>query len=382
MTTTARAIESVALAVALGGGIVGAVAALVGLGGQPATLGGPGSVGGIAATAAVLTGAPTFAWGYVRSSHSEVRWRIRSAWRRVLDTVGLTLTGSAMAGLLIVSVFTVFQLAFQELSLDPFAAALICAVTVGVGCYALFLLASQITTSRLASLLGLFLLAGVFSSMLSADDPRWWQQNFSYLGMGGTASAQAFNLTVIIAGLVITTLADYLTLDLRSRNSSSGVDLRGVTVVRVALVVIGVALMGVGFSPVDLSVVVHNVFAISALAGFGLLLVLTPIVLRDLPRGFVVTTYLFVGVIAVVVLLFVPFGYYNLTAVELLAVLVIFAWLVLFTRNATPVPAAATPAPAEGEIVARAHASPVRLLVTASLSLAVGVVAGRLSRRR
>lgn len=377
-------VETGALLTALVGALVGALVSVIVGRGSSLPLGGEASVGGLTAATATLLGIPTFAVAYTRFSRREVRWRLRPKWRRAIDTIGLTLTGCAMAGLLIVSVFTVFQLAFQDLSLDPFAAAVIAGAAVAASNYALFLLASQITTNRLASLLGLFLIAGIFASMLSADDPTWWQHNFSSLGMGSTASAQAFNLTVIIAGLVVTTLADYLTVDLRSRRSSRGSDLRGVTVVRVALVVVGVALMGVGFAPVDLSVVVHNVFAISALVGFAALIVLAPIVLRDLPRTFVVTTLVFIAGLVVIVLLFVPFGYYNLTAVELLAVLVIFAWLVLFTRAASAgrdvrVPPAVRPVAA---VANPSRPSAVGLVALVVLAATISGIAGFLTGAR
>ena len=41
------------------------------------------------------------------------------------------------------------------------------------------------------------------------------------------------------------------------------------------------------------------------------------------------------------VLLWYPIGYYNLTALELVAVLIVFAWFVLFVRNASVVAPAA-----------------------------------------
>ena len=63
-------------------------------------------------------------------------------------------------------------------------------------------------------------------------------------------------------------------------------------------------------------------------------LVLAPIVLRGLPVAFILTTVLFVGLIVAGVVLFVQ-GEVNLTALELIAVLVIFTWLILFTRSAS-----------------------------------------------
>ena len=351
-------VESGALIAAAVGALAGLLGAVIVFGGQAVGLAGENSVGGLSAEIAALIGLPTFGWSYVRYTRHSASWRSRARFRRVLDTIGLSLTGAAMAGLLISSVYAVFQLAFRELKLDPFAAALFVTLTAGASTFALFLLAAGITTTRLASLLGLFLAAGVFSSMLTAADPRWWQANFSSLGIGGATSAYAFNLTILLAGVVMTTLADYLTLDLRSRRSAAGSDLRGVPLVRTIIIIVGVALIGVGLVPVDVSFVVHNTFATSAVVGFLALIVLVPLVLKDLPRSFVVTTTVFALGIGGAVLLWYPIGYYNLTALELVAVLIVFAWFVLFVRNASvgaPGADAAVPTPQARAVAGVSH---------------------------
>jgi hypothetical membrane protein len=324
--------ESRAVLAAVFGAVAGAVTAVIVFAGRTPALAGEDSITGVAALAIVGIGTPAFAVSYVTSSRGEARWRRRSRWRRVLDTVGLTLTGVGVVMLLVSSVFAVFQLAFRDLVLDPLGAVLILGVTTGISGYALTTIASRLTTSRLATLLGLFLIAGVFGSMLTADDPAWWQSNFSSLGVGDAASALTFNLTIVIAGLVVGTLADYLTIDLRARHRPGDRETRGVAFVRVTLIMVGVALVAVGLIPVDVNAVVHNIVAIAALVGFAALLIGAPIVLRDLPRSFLTTTIVVIAAMALVTLLFAV-GYYNLTALELVAVLLIFVWLVIFTRN-------------------------------------------------
>ena len=372
-----RNIETYALIAAAGSGVVGYVSGFIAFHGQLTGLGGSGSISGLAAGVAAAVGAIAFIWGYIRQSADEVRWRLRPLYRRVIDVIGLTLTGVGVAVLMIGSIFQVLQLAFRDLVLNSLTSSTLVAVTAGVTAYALFLIASQISTKTLASLLALFLVAGVFASMLTADDATWWQRNFSALGMGGAGSAQAFNLTIIVAGFAMITLADYLTMDLRSRSGPRGINLRGVSVIRTLLIVIGVALTGVGLVPVDVSVLFHNTFSTTALVGFAVLLVLVPTLLKGLPKGFVITTLVVIGVIVVGVVLFLT-GYYNLTALELVAVLVIFAWLILFARNATG---------GEGDVWAPEPAAVERVTRTRIMGVLVGVVAvgaflaGRLSRR-
>ena len=47
--------------------------------------------------------------------------------------------------------------------------------------------------------------------MLTASDPQWWKNNLSALGMTDDISSLAFNLTLIVAGIIVTTLARYAT---------------------------------------------------------------------------------------------------------------------------------------------------------------------------
>jgi hypothetical protein len=52
-----------------------------------------------------------------------------------------------------------------------------------------------------------------------------------------------------------------------------------------------------------------------------------------MPRVFVLLGYVFVGVI-VLLAIFFAVGYYNLTAVELVAGVLIFSWIIVFLRSA------------------------------------------------
>ena len=331
-------IESLAIIAAIIAAALGFGGTFLVLGGRQAPLSsgifGGDSIASIAIVVVALTGAGSFIWGYIRHADGGLRWRRRHPIRRVLDVLGLTVTGAGVAVMLVGSLLQVSQLAFVGLVLDPVASAALVAVLAAVSAYVLALIAGQLTTSTLATLLALFLVAGVFTSMLTADDPTWWRNNFSALGMGLAVSSIAFNLTVAIAGLAILTLADYLTIDLRSRRGPRGINLRGSEITRGALVLVGVALVGLGLVPVNVSVPIHNTFSISALVGFAALMLAAPILLRGLPWAFIASTLVFTVVLVASTVLFAR-GAFNLTALELIAVSVIFTWLILFTRNAS-----------------------------------------------
>lgn len=283
----------------------------------------------------VVLGGVAFATAYVRVAGLSSYWRARPLVWRIRDTAGLTLASVSVAVMAVVAAYSTFQRAFRGLVVGRISATLLLAVVVGVCCYTLSVIGHQMSSSRVAVLLGSFLGAGVFASMLTADDPGWWQSNFSALGISTSSSASAFNFTVVIAGIVLTTLADYVASDL---TRWPGVTQRVDRLVRGVLVLIGVALVGLGVVPVNLSRVGHDIFAFTALIAFGLLILTAPVLLKGLPSPFIVTTGLFGGLMLVIVLLWAPGGRYNLTAVELLSVLIIFAWLALFARTVSSGP--------------------------------------------
>ena len=50
---------------------------------------------------------------------------------------------------------------------------------------------------------------GTLFAMVTAADPRWWEANFSQLGVGW-----AFNGTLVVAGLLVATVGSYIGRDL------------------------------------------------------------------------------------------------------------------------------------------------------------------------
>jgi len=170
----------------------------------------------------------------------------------------------------------------------------------------------------------------VFASMLSASDPHWWHKNLSALGVTDDISSLAFNLTLIVAGVIVTTIAHAATAHLPVRTDA---ERRGRSSARAALIVIGVFLACVGIFPVDRFETVHNIVATGMLVVFGTLVVRLRTFIPTMPRVFLLLGRTYLGVIVLLAVLFAV-GYYNLTAVELVASILIFSWLILFLRNA------------------------------------------------
>ncbi|HET7725436.1 MAG TPA: hypothetical protein VFK68_12405 [Propionibacteriaceae bacterium] len=325
-----RTRESIAQVAAMAGGAVALVVAPFVFHPAGTPLSGLTSVATVTSLLVAVLGGSAFASAYVRVARHTARWRRRLVVWRVWDAAALTIAAAAMAAMASLAAYNVFQRMFQGLLLGRIAATLMSAVTVAACCYFLTLIAQGMSSSGVAVLLGAFLGVGGVAATLTADDPGWWQSNFSALGVRSESSASAFNFTVITAGVVLTTLGDYVADDLERW---PGVTVRINRSVRVLLIGIGLALIGLGTIPVDQSRLVHDIFAVSAIVGFGGLILATPFLLRDLPRPFLLSTAVLGALIVGIVLLWKPFHVYNFTAVELLSVLVIFAWLGLLTRT-------------------------------------------------
>ncbi len=78
----------------------------------------------------------------------------------------------------------------------------------------------------------------------------------------------------------------------------------------------------------------HNTVATGMAVCFAVVVVGLPWFLRRISRVFVVLGWVYVLVIALLGGVFFATGYYNLTAVELIAAVLIFSWIIVFLRTA------------------------------------------------
>ncbi|WP_345061636.1 hypothetical protein [Leifsonia kafniensis] len=312
------------------------VAAFTFWGSGDVPISGPGSVGQFAALGSALAAIVVFVAARVllgaRGSADGGVWHaldspgVRLHW---FDIAALAVAHAVIALLGWLAIASLLERSFTGAVVYSLAAALLSGVAIAVTAYVVALSAVRLTPMLFSLILAVFLVVGVFASMLSATDPFWWQKNLSTLGISDDVSALAFNITLIVAGVIITTIAHYATAPIPVATER---DARGRSLVRLALVAMGILLACVGIFPVDRFLAAHNLAA----SGMALVFVGLVIGLRRaipaMPRVFILLGYVFVGVIVVLAVFFVN-GYYNLTAVELVAFLLIFGWLIVFLRN-------------------------------------------------
>lgn len=235
--------------------------------------------------------------------------------------------------LLLSALFYLLQHAFKGLELNAVAASVIVALSVACISYMVYPLVATLTLANLSVILAVFLGVGVLTSAMSMQDPTWWQFHFSALGAGNPLSAWAFNVTLIIAGIVVVAITELIAVDLKRIAKEKGAtSTRGIDTLRVMLSLTGVALACVGIFPFDDFLTIHNIAA----SGMAVIFISMIISLKKLvpffDPSFYVASFSMLFAILVTVGLFI-FQYFNLTALELVAAGVIFSWFIMFIRQ-------------------------------------------------
>lgn len=293
------------------------------------------SIGVVAILCCLVATAASYGWSLHALWQSRGRTPARGAgsvFRRVLAAIGLLLTHLAITLFATLGVFTLLAMSFRGLTLPlPHSAALVGVAAMLAG-YASSLSGADGSTMHLATLLTMLMVGGVFTAMLTAPDPDWWIHHFSYLGGGGT-SGLTFNGTLIVAGLVLITLADRLTNDLSRAPATAG---GRTTIVRTLLIVAGACCALTGFFPYDWYEPIHMAFAFTMMLSIAALMVIAPRAIPGLPASFRLASLALLAVPIVSVLLFL-FHSFSWTGAELVIALGCFAWLVLFIRTTNAV---------------------------------------------
>lgn len=252
---------------------------------------------------------------------------------RWYDTAAITLAYASTALLGWSGIASLLELSFTDAPVYDFPGAILVAVAFALTAYVCFLSAASLTPMMLSLVLAIFLVVGAFASMLTATDAHWWRDNLSALGMASNDSRWIFNGTLIVAGIIVTTITRYATAGLPVTTHRA---VRGRRLVRIGMILMGVFLTCVGIFPVDAFFIVHNTVATGMAVAFAAVVVALPWLLPSISKVFVGMGYVYVAVIVLLGIFFAT-GYYNLTAVELIAAILIFSWIIVFLRAADDV---------------------------------------------
>ncbi len=317
-----QARETIGLQTSVVAFLIVALTALPVFGFGSASIAGPGSVGQYAAIASGASAAVAFIVGRVIVAPGHER--NGSPLGRLIDLSALTLAHAMIALLGWTLIAVIMNEGLVGAVVFPLPVLLLSGAAAGLTAYVSYFSSTHLDLQLLATLLAVFLTVGVLASMLTASDPNWWKDNLSALGMTDDISAKTFNLTLIVAGVMVTSLARYATSALPTTRS-------GTRAVRTCLVLIGAFLACVGIFPVDQHFALHTAVASGMAVSFAVLVIALRWWLPGVSRTFQVLGYVFVATVVVLAVLF-AIGYYTLTAVELIVGVMVFAWIVLFIR--------------------------------------------------
>ncbi len=227
-----------------------------------------------------------------------------------------------------------FNEAFKGIVMPDLSSSIIVGIFSALTVYIVINTSVDLKTTGVVNALILFIVGGTYISMVTTNNPQWWQVNFSSLGATSARSAIPFNVTMILSGFLLLCLADYMLSDLKviikGRKSSATYKTR---VVNVLFVLISLSLTGVGLFPWNVYPSLHNISAYNLICSFSIIVIGLRWFIPSLSKTFMVNSYVLLGSLFASFALWRPLGYFNQTAFELIAFSLTFTWLVLFLRN-------------------------------------------------
>lgn len=274
---------------------------------------------------------------YPRGSSSDMYKRRLAV---TADGISLGLVYMIVAGAITIWLERIFSNSFIGLKLDQYTSSMLIGLVVGIVAYSIIRITRHISSKQTINVLALFLVGGVIVSMLTTEEPSWWEANFSTLGQATqqfTASYYIFNLTLILSGFALVVLARQVIADAKEvfvggPNGSKN----KLRTVYVFMVIASLGLAGVGlfpYTPDSYKAFMHVFSAGLVAVSFGVLIGLLRWLLPSASKSFLAISYIILGSLVGSYILFTRVGYLGLTAFELGCFAICFSWLYLFTQQ-------------------------------------------------
>lgn len=252
----------------------------------------------------------------------------------VFNIVTLSIATAVMTLLITAVGVALISQAFKELTLDKYISSVIVGVYAGLVVYLLVPASINLNTQSIVRIFSIVMICGMLMSMITSSDPLWWEINFSSLGSLSGPSAKVFNFTLLLSGMVLITMSFHLLDDIKKLLSSSVKSKNArINVLKVLFVFIGICMAGVGIFTYAQDPLMHNLSAYSMVLGFAIMIIGLKKILPFIDPTFLANSYFTLVIIGVCYYLFTRVHYLNLTAFELIAFGITFAWLVLFVRK-------------------------------------------------
>ncbi len=289
---------------------------------------GDDSIAGFVLTLGMLSGMIGFTNLFIKAKKQNVPNSFRLISYRTFPTIVL-----AFGVILFMSLLLLFQFVgdvFLGVNFDIWTAAIINFVFVSLINYVMNLLANKISTRLVMNTLAITIIGGSLTAMATNKDLQWWQYNLSFLGTQEAISSWNFNITLIFSALLMIALIDFLFVNLSLKFEKT----KKLGFLRLLLVLTALSLGGVGLFPHNDNVFfqyLHNRSALNLVYLILILIVSVRWLLPQISKHFIQLSYIICASLIVCIFLFQGVGYLSLTAFEILAFALAFAWLfVLF----------------------------------------------------
>jgi Predicted membrane protein len=277
----------------------------------------------------LLTGIISFSIFFIKGKRGNKRYLKVIYWRNFPTIV---ISFALMLGSVLISIFWLFGILFAGADFDIYTSTFLIFIFTSIINYVMIYFAVTITPNRIITLLMLVIIGGVMSSMISNSNLKWWKINFSFLGTSNAQSSWQFNITLIISALLMLALIDYLFVILNYSYPKN----KRLLGLRILLTIMALSLGGVGIFPNNKVGHLHELHDQSAwMLVYVVIIMIIGIkwFLPTIPKEFYYFSY-GVGIFLIIAdYLFQGIGYLSLTAFELIATFMVFAWILLLFQN-------------------------------------------------
>ncbi len=231
-------------------------------------------------------------------------------------------------GFITLALYWLFGQLFKGLQFDLYTSTVIVFISVAVVDYLMINLAMTISPGVVTNLMTIMIVGGVGFSMLTNSNKNWWKHNFSFLGTNQNNTHLSFNITLMFSGLLLMILVDYLFVNLNHKYQGWRVN-----TLRALMTALGACVGCVGLFPNNPRFhILHDRIAMWIVYIMLILIIAVRWLLPEVTNAFLKVSYTIGAVIAVDYLVFKAFTYLSLTAFELIAFILSFAWVLLLLQ--------------------------------------------------
>lgn len=276
-----------------------------------------------------ISGSLLFSCFYFKDRCQIQQWFGKKMYWRSMLTIIASFVIILAIGLL--AFFWLLETIFKGISFDLWTAAFIFGLFICIINFLMFYAVANLSADSIFKLLITVIIGGALASMITNSNKRWWTYNVSFLGTAKASNAWQFNLTLIVSALLLLALVDFLFSNLQTHFPNN----RRLLILRLLLTVFSLSLGAVGIfaNNAGLWHQLHTDAATMMIRVLIIIILTVNFLLPDSPPQFQQISYVTAAVLIFSSLLFQPIGYLSLTAFELIAFILAFAWLLLLLQH-------------------------------------------------